>query len=91
MTESSALKSKAFWYSLLCILCWGGWALLAKMGSDQVPAEASQFFFAWGAVPVALVLLAGRRFKLEKNSKGIFYSVANGVLSAIGSWALFAA
>ena len=91
LTDSNALKSKWFWYSVLCILCWGGWALLAKMGSYQVPAEASQFFFAWGAVPVALVLLAGRRFRLEKNSKGIFYSVANGILSAIGSWALFAA
>ena len=55
------------------------------------PPEASQFLFACGAFPVAFVLLAGRRFKLEKNVKGIFYSVANGVLSAIGSWALFAA
>ena len=91
MTDSNALKSKWFWYSVLCILCWGGWALLAKMGSYQVPAEASQFFFAWGAVPVALVLLAGRRFRLERNRKGVFYSIANGVLSAIGSWALFAA
>ena len=91
MTESSALKSKWLWYSVLCIVCWAGWALLAKMGSYEIPAEASQFFFAWAAVPVALVLLAGRRFRLEKNSKGIFYSIANGVLSAIGSWALFAA
>src|SRR5215472_4536644 len=87
----NAMRSKWFWYSLLCVVCWGGWTIFAKLGSNQIPPEGSQFLFAWGASPVALVLLASRRFKLEKNPRGIFYSVANGVLSAIGSWALFAA
>ena len=89
--EFGAVGSKWFWYSLLCVLCWGGWTIFAKLGSYEIPPEASQFLFAWGAFPVAFVLLAGRGLKLEKNAKGIFYSVANGVLSAIGSWALFAA
>jgi transporter family protein len=84
-------KSKWFWYSMLCDLCWAGWTIFAKLGSNQIPPEASQFLFAWGAFPVALLLLGSRHFKLEKNPKGIFYSVANGVLSGIGSWALFAA
>ncbi len=85
------LKARWFWYSIICVLCWGAWALLAKLGSNEIPADASQFFFAWGALPVALVLLAGRRGKLERNFKGIGYSVANGILSGIGGWALFAA
>jgi transporter family protein len=89
----SALTSKWFWYSILCVLCWGGWTILAKLGSKQIPAEAAQFLFAWGMLPVAVVLLAiaSRRFRLERNAKGIFYSVAGGVLAAIGGWALFAA
>lgn len=87
----ASLKSRWFLSSILCVLCWGAWALLAKLGSREIPAEASQFFFAWGAVPVALVLLAGRGWKLEKNFKGIGYSVANGILSGVGGWALFAA
>jgi transporter family protein len=86
-----ALTSKWFWYSILCVLCWGGWTILAKLGANQIPAEAAQFLFAWGMLPVALILLASRRFRLEKNAKGIFYSVAGGVLAAIGGWALFAA
>lgn len=85
------LRTKWFWYSVLCILCWGTWALLAKLGSEEIPPDASQFLFAFGALPVALVLLANRRMKLEKDSVGIAYSVANGILSGIGSWALFAA
>jgi len=84
-------KSKWFLYSIVCDLCWAGWAIFAKLGSNQIPPEASQFFFAWGALPVAFLLLGGRHFRLEKNAKGIFYSLANGVLSGIGSWALFAA
>ncbi len=86
-----ALKSKWFWYSILCVVCWGGWTILAKLGSNEISAEGAQFLFAWGALPVAIVLLAGRRFRLEKNAKGIFYSVSNGILAAIGGWALFAA
>jgi uncharacterized membrane protein len=86
-----ALSPKWFWYSILCMVCWGCWAILAKLGSYEIPAKASQFVFAWGTLPVAVVLLARRRFKLEKNAKGIFYGLANGVLATIGSWALFVA
>ncbi len=52
---------------------------------------AMQFIFTLGTVPVALALLAGKRFRLEKSPRGIFYSVANGVLSGVGGLALFAA
>jgi bacterial/archaeal transporter family protein len=87
----STLRTKWFWYSVLCILCWGTWALLAKLGSEEIPPDASQFLFAFGALPVALVLLVHRKMQLEKDAAGIAYSVANGVLSGIGSWAVFAA
>ena len=89
--QVSPLRTKWFWYSVLCILCWGTWALLAKLGSEEIPPDASQFLYAFGALPLALVLLARRRMKLEKDAAGIAYSVTNGVLSGIGSWAVFAA
>ena len=50
-----------------------------------------QFLFTIGAIPVGVALLIARRFRLEKSPKGIFYALLNGVLSAIGSWTLFAA
>lgn len=50
-----------------------------------------QFVFTFGTLPVALALLVGRRFRLEKSPKGITYAVANGVLSGIGGLAFFAA
>ena len=85
------LKAKWFWYSVLCVLCWGGWALLSKLGSNEIPADTMQFLFTFGALPVGVVLLVARRFRLEKSRKGIFYAVANGILSGIGGLGLFAA
>jgi uncharacterized membrane protein len=91
MWIASKLRAKWFWYSLLCVLSWGAWALLSKLGSNEIPAMTMQFLFTFGALPVALALLIVQRGKLEKSGKGIFYAVANGVLSAVGGLALFAA
>ncbi len=91
MAIRETLKARWFWFSLICILCWGGWALLAKIGSREIPAQPMQFLFTLGSVPVAVVLIILRRFHLEKNVKGITYGLLNGVLSGIGGLALFAA
>ena len=80
-----------FWYSMVCVFCWGGWALLSKLGSDEIPPNTMQFLFTVGTVPVGLALLIARRGRLEKSPRGITYGVLNGVLSGIGGLALFAA
>lgn len=84
-------NARWFWYSLICVLCWGGWALLSKLGSEEIPPNTMQFLFTVGTVPVGLALLIARRGRLEKNVPGITYGVLNGVLSGIGGLALFAA
>ena len=91
MQAPAALKAKWFWYSVLCVLCWGGWALASKTGSLEIPERPMQFIFTFGTAPVALALLVARGFKLEKSRKGIFYAVLNGVLSQVGALALLAA
>ena len=91
MVLPSALKAKWFWYSILCIVCWGGWTLFGKLGSAKISAPTMQFLFPFGCIPIALAMLWARRFKLEKSPRGISYGVANGVLSGIGGLALFAA
>jgi transporter family protein len=91
MAFKETLRARWFWYSLLCVLSWGGWAFLSKLGSREIPPDTMQFLFTVGALPVGFALLAGRRFKLEKSPKGIFYAVLNGVLSGIGGLTLFAA
>ncbi len=57
----------------------------------EIPAFAMQFLFTLGGLPVALVLLGVKRFKLEKNAKGILYGIMIGLTSGVGGLGLFAA
>jgi len=91
MALKEAITARWFWCSILCVLSWGGWALLSKFGSREIPPETMQFIFTIGTLPVCIALLIARGFKLEKSPKGIFYAVLNGVLAGIGGIALFAA
>lgn len=91
MVRTGALKTKWFWYSVLCVLCWGAWVVCSKLGSNQIPASTMQFLFTFGFAPVALLVLLVKPVKFEKNIKGISYSLANGILAGIGGLTLFAA
>lgn len=85
------LRARWFWYAIICVICWGGWALLSKLGSREIPPDTMQFLFTVGTLPVGLALLITRRGKLEKSGRGITYGVLNGVLSGVGGLTLFAA
>ncbi len=91
MVLLETLKTRWFWYSILCVLCWGMWAFLSKLGSREIPPETMQFLFTVGALPVGIALLLARRCNLEKSKKGISYAVLNGILSGVGGLTLFAA
>lgn len=91
MSLPATLKAKWFWYSLLCVLCWGAWTILEKMASNEIPERTVQFLFALGALPVAFVLFAMRKFKLENSPRGILCGLGNGVLAGVGNAALASA
>jgi transporter family protein len=85
------LKTRWFWYSIFCLVCWGPYAICSKLGSIEIPALSMQFLFTLGGIPVALGVLAARRFRLERSPRGISYGLLVGILSTIGGTALFAA
>jgi uncharacterized membrane protein len=91
MKIARGLKAKWFWYSLLAVLFWGAWVLCSKLGTNEIPASTMQFIFAFGFIPVAILVLAMKRVKFEKSVKGISFSLGNGVLAGIGGLTLFAA
>ena len=64
---------------------------MSKLGSREIPPETMQFLFTLGTIPVCLVLLVGRRGRLEPSPRGITYGILNGILSGVGGLALFAA
>ncbi len=85
------LRERWFWYSILCVVCWGGWALLSKLGSTEIPAETMQFLFTVGTLPVILGIVAVRKGRLAESRKGAICATLMGVLSGVGGLALFAA
>jgi transporter family protein len=91
MALSHVLRLRWFWCSMLCVLCWGAWAILAKLGSREIPPDTMQFIFTIGTLPVAFALLAARRFNLEKSVRGISFGLLNGIFASIGSIAMLAA
>jgi len=91
ITEFTKFRAKWFWCSLLAVLAWAAWAICAKIASNELTPNAMQFFFSIGAAPLAVLLLIKQRFKLEKDSLGIFYGIANGLISSVGNLALVAA
>jgi len=88
----SALASRWFWESILCLLCFAGYAVVSTYGTMAgVPDATLYWLFIWGALPVGLVLLAARRFRLERSAKGIGSALAFGTLGGLGQWMILRA
>jgi len=91
MAFRETVTAKWFWWMMFCLACWGPYALLSKLGSNEISSYGMQFLFTLGSIPVVLVVLARQGFKLERSRKGIIYGLVAGVLSAAGSIGFFAA
>lgn len=78
-------------YALLCIVAWGSWGFVAKLGADRIAPGPLQILATVGSLPLALMAFLQLRMRLEKDGKGISYGIVNGVLSAIGLLAYYAA
>jgi transporter family protein len=91
MALKETLRTRWFWYSISCVVLWGPFMIASKLGSREIPAPTMQFLFTMGSLPILLVLLPVRHFRLEKNVKGIAYGTASGIVAGLGTVALFAA
>ena len=78
-------------YALLCIVAWGTWGFVAKLGADRIAPGPLQILATAGTLPLALLAFVQLRMRLEKDAKGISYGIANGVLSGVGLLAYYAA
>jgi bacterial/archaeal transporter family protein len=84
-------KARWFWYSLLTILGWSGWALLLKIGSIEIPSQPALFLQTAGMAPLAVVLLLTGAVRGSQNRKGVIYSLLNGAITGAGILFLLAA
>jgi bacterial/archaeal transporter family protein len=78
-------------YALLCMVSWGIWGFVAKLGADKIAPGPLQILATAGTFPLALLAFLQLRMRLEKDVSGITYGILNGVLSGIGLLAYYAA
>ena len=71
-------------YAVLCIILWGLWGFLAKIGSESATPFQLQVLFTLGMLPVAVCILAGMRWKLDRDFKGASYGILSGVTTGLG-------
>jgi bacterial/archaeal transporter family protein len=71
-------------YALLCIISWGLWGFLAKIGSESATALQLQVLFTLGMLPVAVCILAGMHWKLDRDFTGASYGILSGVTTGLG-------
>ena len=88
---SSTLKTRWFWYSILTVIGFAGWALLLRIGSIEIPSQPALFMETTGMVPLALILLFTGSVSGSQNKKGIAYSLLNGIISGGGILCLLGA
>ena len=90
-TVSSAFKQRWFWYSILTVIGWAGWALFLKIGSVEIPSESALFLQTGGMVPLALILVLSGSMGNSGSKKGIVYSLLNGAITGAGILCLLTA
>ncbi len=78
-------------YAFLCILCWGVWAFLSKMGADQMTPMQMQVLFTIGMLPVVLVAVVRLGRRIDTDLLGATYGILNGIFTGLGLLAYFAA
>jgi uncharacterized membrane protein len=88
---SDTFKSRWFWYSILTVIGWAGWALLLKLGSVEIPGKPALFLQTMGMVPVAVILLINGSLRGPQKKAGVVYSLLNGIITGVGILCLLAA
>ena len=85
------LLAKWLRYALLCILWWGVFGFLAKLGSDRVSPVDMQILFTIGMLPLVIFAFLGAGRKVDTDRLGVTYGILTGVLAGLGGLAYFAA
>jgi transporter family protein len=78
-------------YSFLCILSWGVWGGLTKLGADKVTAMQMQVLFTIGMFPVVLAALIQLKWRVDTDRLGATYGILNGIFTGLGLLAFYAA
>jgi transporter family protein len=77
-------------WTWVAILCWGVWAILARLIGEALTASQQQAFSTLGLIPVIGMLVVSGNWKVSgRRSRGILWALAAGVLTSLGNLAYY--
>lgn len=80
------------WYSVLTILLWGAWGVVAKAAVEIISPLMNQVLYTLGLIPPLIVAARSRSLLAGSNKRrGTTYGVITGLLGGLGNIAFFAA
>jgi bacterial/archaeal transporter family protein len=91
MKHAVRLRSTWLLYALLCIVWWGIWGFLSKLGADRISPQQLQILFTIGIVAPSLLAWTQLGFRVETDRRGAIYGILNGVFTGLGMLAYYAA
>ncbi len=79
-----------FAWSLLALVSWGGWAIIARVIGEALTPAQSQALSTLGILPIlAALLLLKKRERPQNARKGMAVALVAGVLSCLGNVAYY--
>ena len=73
-------------WTVLALLSWGVWAIMAKLIGDALSGAHNQALSTLGILPVMLAIAVSKRFSAPGNRvRGILYALAAGAISCLGN------
>lgn len=78
-------------WTLLAVVCWGGWAILARLAGEALNAAQQQAVSTLGLLPVMAVLgFSGRLAVCGNRLRGLLLALGSGLLTCAGNIAYYA-
>lgn len=73
-------------WTLLALLSWGVWAIMAKLIGDRLSGAQNQALSTLGILPIMVALAVARKSSAPVvRRRGIFYALASGAVSCMGN------
>lgn len=73
-------------WTLLALLCWGVWAIMAKLIGDALSGAHNQALSTLGILPIMLAFVLSKKSVSKDNQRwGVLYALAAGAVSCIGN------
>ena len=77
-------------WTIVALMSWGVWAVLAKLLGNALTGEQSQALSTLGILPILLVLALSRQTRLRGASrKGLLLAFVGGLVTCLGNVALY--